>query len=447
MKELCKYLFLLVLYHLAFSNARGQNGFSFSGKVIDDKSQLAIEGAHIQIINSNYQAITNNKGEFSINLPNKGHVSVRIKHVSYNNKLREFNIPDSSQTLHVVIQLHLKNISLDSITVKPNFKPDTLVYSGRFSVYDYEFYEDLFILLTSEKGLDKAELKLADYNNKIFHTVKIPYEAGNAKELMRDYMGFTNLICEFRIYRIVVDNNRLIVFAILQDDFNAYIKPIIDTINNKFIFSDYWREYPMFNYFTYDGASKQKNKLISVANTDLLKLYNMEYYYMRPRERLDAIAIAETYQIDEKIAAAIMTGFTRSLYYDPLYAPLFILNDTIHVFDHYKNLLFHFDKSGNKLDSVSINYNHPKNWREWKRLLIKDDMENKVFAIYAKNGHKYLKEIDCHSGEIKGKYKLIFHSADKIKARDGYIYYVYRPFESTQEKFLYREKVNLTVND
>lgn len=447
MKTLCKYLFLLALYTVILSDAVGQNGFRFNGRILDDKNQSPIEGAFVQIANSNYQAISNKNGEFSISFPEKKHISIRIKHLSYATKSCEFNIQDTATTLSVVIRLNIKNVSLDSIVIKPNYKPETLAYSGRYSIHDYEFYEDLLILLTAERGLNNAELKLADYNNKTHYSIKIPSEAGNAKELIKDYMGFINLICEFRIYRVAVDNLMLILFPIQYEDFNTFIKPIIDTLNNRLIYSDYWREYPLFSYYSYKSESKHREKLITVANTDLHKLYNMEYYYMKPRERLDAIAIAEAYNIDVKVAAALMTGFTQSLYYDPVYAPLFIMNDTINVFDHYKNLLFHFDKSGNKLDSVSISYNHPKNWREWKRLMIKDDVEDKVFAVFAKNGHKYLKEIDHRNGEIKGKYKLIFHSADKIKARDGYVYYVYRPFESTQEKFLYREKVSLTIND
>ena len=76
--------------------------------------------------------------------------------------------------------------------------------------------------------------------------------------------------------------------------------------------------------------------------------------------------------------------------------------------------------------------------------MLKDDVENEIYAVYDKNGHKYIKLIDHHNGKDKGKYKLIFHSADKVKVRDGYIYYVYRPFESVREKFLYRERINLS---
>ena len=94
-----------------------------------------------------------------------------------------------------------------------------------------------------------------------------------------------------------------------------------------------------------------------------------------------------------------------------------------------------------KIDSISINYNHPKNWKEWKNVMLKDDIENNIFAVYDKNGHKYIKEISEISGKEKGKYTLKFHSAEKLKIHNGYAYYIYRPFESTQEKFFYRELI------
>ena len=42
------------------------------------------------------------------------------------------------------------------------------------------------------------------------------------------------------------------------------------------------------------------------------------------------------------------TVFTNSVYYEPLYAPLFkVGEDSIFVFDHYKNLLFKYTPVGN----------------------------------------------------------------------------------------------------
>jgi hypothetical protein len=136
-----------------------------------------------------------------------------------------------------------------------------------------------------------------------------------------------------------------------------------------------------------------------------------------------------------------MSGFTKSIYITPLYAPLFIVNDTICIFNHYTGQLYHYDTQQKLLDSVPINYHHPKNWKEWKKKIFADEFENKIYALYSKDGRQYLKEIDFRTGIIKNTYKLQNHSAEKIKIREGWAYYIYRPFESTQQKFLYREKI------
>ncbi|MGZ3901094.1 MAG: hypothetical protein ACXVNQ_11550, partial [Bacteroidia bacterium] len=99
------------------------------------------------------------------------------------------------------------------------------------------------------------------------------------------------------------------------------------------------------------------------------------------------------------------------------------------------------DRKNKIIDSVKISYHHPKNWREWKKQLYVDEFENKVYAFFSKNDHHYLKQIDFQTGKEIKTYKLKHPSAEKIKIKDGYVYYIYRPFESTQEKFLYRERI------
>lgn len=412
------------------------------GRVITQASQKGIGDAAVEVLGSNYAAVTNAEGFFRITLPRKKHVSLSFRHLSYQARSREIDI-DARDSIYLVVALTEKEHALGSVDIYSSFKPDTLVSSPKFSIYDFDFYEDYFILLTAYKSLEKAQLKLADYSGRVLHTIDLPQEAGIAKELYHDYMGYTNVICENSIYRINVFNNTLLMMSIDVEDYNAFVKPVIDTINGKLIFSDYWKDYPLFNYYAYDLADSSRRSLLTITNEDLLEAYNFEYYAMKPREKLEARRMAMDLKTDKRIVAALMTGFTRSMFYEPLYAPLFILKDTLCIFDHYKDMLFHFDKQGRRLDSVGISYNHPKNWHDWKRVMVKDELENAIYAVYDRNGHKYLRQIDHRTGKDKGLYNLQFYSADRIKVRDGYAYYIYRPFESTQQKFLYRELIRL----
>lgn len=444
MNALKTYYFLLFFSMIA--SFKAQQNITVYGKVTDYTTNKPLAFVSVQIQTSNYGANTNKNGTFSINVPAKKHLSILFKLLGYTSRVKEIDIAEEQDSLFLPITLSQSYMSLDTFTVYAKTKPDTLVGAPNYSIYDFDFYEDKYILLTAEKSLEKAQLKLADANGNILTSYFIPKEAGEAKEFYRDYLGYTNLVCKNYIYRINMYHDRFLLIPLKVEDVNAYIKPIIDTLNGKLIFTDYWKDYPLFNYLSYNEKDSTKRQLITVEDKELMHAYRFEYYSLKPFEKLEARKLSDELKLDKHIVASLITGFTRSMFYEPLFAPLYIIKDTICVFDHYKDMLYHLDKNGIKIDSISINYNHPKNWKEWKNKMLKDDIENLIYAVYDKNGHKYIKQISTQTGKELGKYTLQFHSADKLKVHDGYVYYIYRPFESTQEKFFYRELITLDRN-
>lgn len=410
------------------------------GTILDDETHLPIKGVLIKCLNSPSITESNIKGEFSLQLLKKENYKISFSHLSYQNIVKEVKSL-KNDTIFISISLIQKSNLLSGVSVYAIQKPETLVGKPNYSVYDFDFYEDKLLLLTAEKNLTKASIRLADYSGKIHSTFEIPIGAGEAQTFFHDYEGYTDIICKDSVFRIDVMNNQLFVMPILQNDYKKYLEPIIDTAHNNYYITDNWDKYPMFNYY-YLNRNDTLNKLLrSITNEDLMKLYNLEYYYLPSRAKLEARRLAEVYKTDKKIIAALMSGFTQSMYYEPLFAPLFIINDTICIFNHYNDNLYHYNKQNKIIDSVTINYHHPKNWREWKKQLFVDEVENKVYAFFSKNEHHYIKQINYQTGREVLTYKLKYHSAQKIKIKDGYLYYIYRPFDSTQEKFLYREKI------
>jgi hypothetical protein len=441
MKTLRKYYLIALLGCSTFVNSQN---LTIYGKVTDNGNNKPLAFVSVQVLNSTYGSNTSNNGNFIFNVPQKKHVTILFKLLGYTSRTKEIDMSGDQDSVFISIALSQSYIALDTaFTVYARVKPDTLYGSPNYSVYDFDFYEDKYILLTSRGSMEKAELKLTDANGKILTTYFVPKDGGEAKEFYHDYLGYTNLVCKNYIYRISIYHDRFLLVPLKPEDVNAYIKPIIDTVNGKLIFTDYWKDYPMFNYYSYNEKDSTKKQLISVEDKELMHAYNFEYYSLKPKDQLQARRLAMDLKVDKHVIASLMSGFTKSMFYEPLFAPLYIIKDTICVFDHYKDKLYHLDKNGMRIDSISINYNHPKNWKEWKNKMLKDDLENLIYAVYDKNGHKYIKHISSHTGKTLGKYTLQFHSADKLKIHDGYVYYVYRPFESTQEKFFYRELITL----
>lgn len=433
-------LFLLILASLCFSQ---KESVFINGKVFDRESKQALKNISVRINNSTLATETDNKGVFEFFIPKVKHVSLIFSSVGYKKEVRELDIEASDDTIKLSISLKKEEYLLKEFNISAKQKPDTVFGSQRFSILDFDFYEDNYFLLTENKKTNAHSIKLADETQSILHSLAIPEDAGKIKELYRDFMGYTNIMAEKKIYRILVRNDKLVLASLPVEDYNALVKPVIDTINSQLLFSNFSKDYPLFNYFSYNYSDSTKKEIHTIEDEELMHAYRFEYYSLKPKDKLLARNVAQEYGVDKHIAAAMISGFTQSMYYTPLFAPLYIVSDTICVFDHYKNSLFHYDKNGNKLDSVNITYHHPKNWKEWKNKMVKDLTEDKIYAVYDNSGHRYIKKINSNTGRDEGKYSIIHYSADKIRIRDGFIYYVYRPFQSLQEKYLYKEKIVL----
>lgn len=432
-------LCVVLLLNFFIANAQRKE-IVIQGIVKEEKTGGAIQGAQVRLSGSSHVAVSGSKGEFVLIVPEKSVYKIMVSHLSYVTWHKELKHRDSD-TLTLTTDLQAKSRLLDTVAVYARQVPETLVGKPNYSIYDFAFYEDKLILLTAEKSLDRAQLQLSNYQGQIFSYYNLPKNSGEAKKFFHDYEGYTELLCKDTVLRLDVFNTELIVSTVPRKEFDTYLKPISDTLQGNLYFSNQWDQYPSFNYYYLKTNDSIVHLLNSITNEDLMKLYNFEYYFLPSGMQLEARRMADHYKTDKRVIAALMSGFTQSMFYEPLYAPLFVMNDTICIFNHHNDFLYHYNKENKLIDSIKISYHHPKNWREWKKQLFIDEPENKVYAFFSKDGHHYLKQINHQTGKEILTYKLQHHSAEKIKIRDGYVYYVYRPFGSTQERFLYRERI------
>lgn len=328
--------------------------------------------------------------------------------------------------------------TLKSVSVSDKPVVDTVFGTWKYSVADFEFIDDKMVILTYEKSLEKPTLRLIDANQKVLSSFELPDEA---QKFYKDYMGFVNVMCVNHIYRVTIQDDVLRLFSLPVEDYKKFIMPCVDSAHQSIYFSNYQRDYPEFTYYAYNASEQLFKPIKKVGDPEVMHGYNMEYYFLKPKDRVQVRKLANYYGVDFHRVAANMSGLTSSMYYSPLYSPLFVMDDTICVFDHSSNAIFKYDGKLKQLDSISIDYNHPKSWREWKNEVIIDKEANAAYALYQKNGFYYLKRINMYSGKIMASFKLSNQYVEKIKIKGDYVYYIYRPFESLQEKFVYKELI------
>ncbi len=411
--------------------------------VTDDERGEPIQNVSIQIngLKQGEQAIfrTYMKGVSCFSAAVPASLTLYFSHPLFNPVTVTKKVQKSSDTLQISVEMRpIRNQLLNEVVVKAPGVPDTVFESSRLSVADFEVLKDgRMVLLTYPKNLKKgSELLLYD-GLSILNSFRVP---GRAEELTRDYRGNAHVVCQDNVFGLLVNEKQVGVASLEKAYFLKYVAPIVDTVHSKMFFSNYSDVYPAFTYFTFDQYDSTYSKIIDVQDDLMMELYRSEYKWADVRTKLWAKEQENATGIDAEVWVGA-NYFTQSLYYKEVYAPLFYRNDSVFVFDYYKDVLFHFDAQGNRLDSVAIYHHYQPKVSGWKRQLIQDRVTGQVYALFDRAGYTYLGLVDLTSGQITEKVKLEFRYIDKVQVYNNHVYYVYRPFESVQKRFLYKERL------
>jgi hypothetical protein len=242
-----------------------------------------------------------------------------------------------------------------------------------------------------------------------------------------------------RVFLVKVIRSKMYVYEENRDQFFKYLAPILDTIGPHIYYSNYSELYPAFDYLEFNREDSTYNTLLKVEDAPLMELYRAEFKYVDVRTKLWAANKELQTGIDKEIWVGANV-FTNSLYYEPLYAPLFKAGeDSIYVFDHYKNYLFKYTPDTGFSDSVRISYHLDARKSGWEQPLLQDRVNDQVYVLFERNGYSYLCRIDPKSGNVSPPQRLHYKYVERIKIVDNNVYYIYRPFETIQKKYIYKE--------
>ena len=431
--------FIFSLFIFLSISAFGQKNIFVRGTIIDSETKQPIALAHIKIHNQNIITKTDEQGAFNMYFYAQKRTTLVISHTSYQTTYEVVNA--EKDTLNLTINLEKKTVELTTFTVEDNSKPIAVFKSVEISIADYEFSKDNFIFIAYEKNPAKdSKLYLVDKQQTILATHFIPCEP---VELYTDYLGNINLICKKAIYRIEISNqNQITLYKLPLEDFYQLIKPVIDTLGKSIIFSDFLQQFPRFKYYAFNTEDTTMSIIKEVVHKDMDWQYQYEYYDLNNAEKQFAKRMAKKYKdYDKHDIAAAMTGFASNFMYEEVYAPLFIINDTIHIFDHYENEIAKFIYDTVPTASVNIDYHIQQNGSKWKKQLFMDELNGDIYALFLKQGYFILKKINTQTGRVISETKLQHQFVSKIKIKEGYVYYTYKPQQTLQKKFLFKEKL------
>ncbi len=383
---------------------------------------------------------TNKAGTCAVELSKAYDFEVRVSHGYFTAWQQSWKAGELKNGEKVEILLENKMRNLQQVDFKAPGVPQVVYESKVFSVADFEILPEGEVLLllypkTLKKGSELAVLS----EGKIVSNFELPQKP---LELVHDFRKNPHVVCENGVFGIHRSPGTIGISNLDKAYFMKYVMPVIDTSSAKLYFSNFNPLYPAFDYKIYDQLDSTYTNILEIKDDLMMELYRSEFKWVDVRTKLWAKEKEMETGIDKEIWVGA-TYFTQSIYYKELYAPLFKKNDSIYIFDYYKDKLFTFNLKGEKIDSVSIYHHYEPKKTGWRRKLLQDAETGDVYAFCEKDGICSLRLVDLKSGELGPQIVFQHRYIDKIAVSGGLAYYIYRPYESAQKKFLYRSKLPL----
>ena len=431
----------VILFVLFSVHSYAQDSVVVVLKINDSKHDESIRNAKVEfeVADSSYTYISNSRGVVYFKILNEGHVFFTISHYKYHEITSKKKISSKTDSLFFHFKMnYIREQNVQEMVVSAPGIPQVVYGSGRLHVSDFEILNngDL-LLLTYPKQLKKGSQLLIYDGKKVKSSFEVPHKA---EELIHDFRGNAHVVCEKDVLGIHILENQIGISKLDRSYFMKYISPIVDTNKSKMYFSTFNKDYPAFDYYSFDQLDSTYSKILEIEDELMMELYRSEIKWVDVRTRL----WAKNKEIQSGVDAETWVGanyFTQSVYYKELYAPMFQRNDTLYVFDYYKDKLRSFDELGNKIDSVSIYHHYNKRKTGWKKELVQDRKTGQIYAVFDRAGYTYIGWVDTKSGEITEQVKLEYRYVHDVAVYNNQVYYIYRPYESAQKKFLYKERL------
>jgi hypothetical protein len=413
MKKIIYIQILLFVQVICFGQ---QKSFSIKGIIYDSATHKPIPNVSIRTNETDIAVQSNSLGYFSLSVE-KIPAVLFFSHLGF--KSKTIDISSLSNTyLEIILQEKITELSEVSVTIN---KPKPLTEGQPLYIKDFDFINDtLFVLAYKQKMFSKAYLVMMDLNGDTICSVHIK----EPKSLYKNCLDNNYIITKSFASQIIIDSNT-IHFLDPEDveKFEEMFQPIVEELNNKFFFQKYYYNDQLLQYYYYDKHTRKSKELQIIANEQNL-------FMMRDRSRI--IVGSDDPEIQER--------FEDLAFYQPVFAPLVKINDTICIFNYADSQIEFYSDSCLLIREIPVFF---QNDHFWRREIFVDDVKGKVYALFRKEGISTLKEIDLRNGTLKNSVVIPeFPFIEKIKVHDDNVYFLYTEHGFDEEyKRLYKMKI------
>lgn len=427
--------------------ARGQS-VVFQGIVLDSETLQPLTGAHVSVQGVAQGAVSDAEGRFSLKVVSGATMLLRVSFTGYAELNRKVLPKEVATGEPILLRLERRSYLLDETEVRARPQPEVVYQRPDLHVGGFLANADgLWVL-----AYDKPQLwhTQSEAGQRVMRSPRIVLLDSLLKEkASRALPGDARAIHRDHGNRPVVEGSRegwiaqwandgVALSAVDRKTLREAVLPWTDSVGGRLLGNNRNEMYPAFEHFARDLKTDKDRLLCTVKDDFMMELFRSQYKYMSGPDKVIAMDLEIETGIDREIIAGFMTGFHKDLYFKVPYAPLFVVRDTLCVFDHAKRTIRRMLADGTAIAQVPMRHVDD---RHWAKSLLQDQRTERVFALYRQGPRCWLREVNAGNGSISEPFMLVHPFAEDVQVHDGHAYYVYRPHGSIQKRTLYRERL------
>ena len=394
------------------------------------------------------QRATDSDGQAQLRWNARSNVMVRFEHVSYRSfELRVQSVPMDGPW---VVRMVPKDYQLGAVTVgralpevvfeSPDLHAaDLLINDEGLWVLAYEHPRMVRTQVDASKEiLRDVRLVLLDTAFNEVASCPVPEDVFGLRNDLRKAVVIEGTQHAFGVGRA---GDELVLRPFGLDELRRAVLPWTDSIPGWVLGSNADPTWPALDHLAFDPQGDTTLRICSVIDTFMMDLFRSEYKYMKGPDKVVAMNLAAQLGVDKETVAGYMSGFSHNIWYRPVYAPLFVVGDTLLVFDHERWRLRKYTRSFDPAGDAALPYQTKAEGRFWSGDLVQDHVTQRIYAVFKRNGNTWLRSIDPVSGVLGDPFRLANSYPECVQVQAGKVYYIWRPYGSLQKRTIYREEM------
>lgn len=399
-----------------------------SGKVMDATTGEALIAARITEIGAPSGTYSDSLGNFRLwvwQMPTR----IRVGYLGY--RTAEIAVPSADSL--VVVRLEPKPVEIDGATITDK-RPLPVLEDHTIHVHDYAFTEYGYLLvIVHDKVRRHSKMVLLDEADE---PVAQHFGFGRGEvpgKFVVDCLDNIHYLTQHLACQVNFDEGALVVQKDSLATFQKVVAPCSGQLDDTYFIHHQLHPY-VRQYTRLHVREGLQHAMLTVVDSQAIR------------------QIADEARTDQKIVSPELLGkrsntfavagrdsldslYLKSLMFPPLYAPLRIVNGRAVIFDHANGHIHHFDAMGQHIRQVPISYQKE---RHWQPNIFTDFEHSRVFAVFQRNGFATLREVDIHTGALKGSWEIPKQFATRLGVRGDAIFFLFKDSNYDPVNKLYR---------